>query len=72
MKLKKYEISVKPISGICKSPSMWGYNSERNEICPLIYFRKPKWISQKSFKKIINNIRLDLPKDTILEKGEIK
>jgi len=68
MKLKAYEINIKPISGICKQPSMFGHNAENNSISPIIYFQKPKWMAQESFELIIENLRLDIPLNTEIKR----
>ena len=64
MKLKTYEINRKPIQGICKQPSMWGTCADNNGIYPLIYFQKPKWMDEESFKLIVSSITLNLPYGT--------
>jgi len=69
MKLKAYEINIKPISGICKQPSMFGHNAENNSISPIIYFQKPKWMAQESFELIVKNIRLELPYGTEIKRN---
>jgi len=64
MKLKTYEINRKPIQGICKQPSMWGTDADNNGIYPLIYFQKPKWMDEESFKLIVSSVTLNLPYGT--------
>lgn len=61
-KLEKYSKTTHPISGICKRSALWGHKGSR--IFPLIYFQKPKWISEESFTKIIESIELNLDKNT--------
>ena len=60
MKLEFYSISP-PVKGLTKSFVIW--IREESTIYPLVYLQKPKWISDKSFKKIVLSIRLDLPQD---------
>jgi len=59
--VKDYEISLEPILGFCKRPALWGYCG--NEIVPLVYFQKPKWITEESFLEIVKNIKLELRKN---------
>lgn len=58
-----YSISTKPISGICKQPALWGHEKNRASMVPLIYLQKPKWISEETFLRIVESIRLDIPRD---------
>ena len=62
MKLKSYSISIEDNRPV-KSPTLWGHDSEKNSITPLVYFRKPKCISEESFKKIVEGITLNISKD---------
>jgi len=60
--LEKYSISTEPLSGVCKSPAFWGhYKEDKSGISPLVYFKKPKWISDESFAEIVKHLSLDLP-----------
>jgi len=61
IKIDTCELSLSPITGICKSPALWGKN--RATLIPLIYFQKPKRISKESFLEIIKSIELCLPKE---------
>lgn len=62
MKLESYSISVEDNSPF-KSPTLWGNRADKNETYPLVYFRKPKWVSEESFKEIVKSITVSLPKD---------
>lgn len=59
MKAESYSIQS-PIRGICKSTGIW--ISEGNKMAPLVFFRKPKWVSDDQWLEIVNCIRIDLPK----------
>lgn len=67
MKIETYSVAS-PIKGICKSYAIWG--QEGNEMAPLAYFTKPKWISDTDFIKIINSLTLNLPQGYEI-KGEL-
>ena len=62
--INTYSISTKPLTNICKQPALWGDSCGKhgNTSVPLIYFQKPKWISEESFLKIIESIHLNLPR----------
>lgn len=66
MKLKSYSISIED-NGPVKSPTLWGNHADKNETYPLVYFRKPKWISEESFKEIVKTITVSLSKDLEIE-----
>lgn len=68
MKISKFEICIDGIKNICKQPSLWGADEDTHELRPLVYFQKPKWIDEDSFKEIISSIRLHLPKDFRVKK----
>ena len=61
MKFDSYTIETKGIKNICKSPSAWGKRKGTNGYFPLVYFLKPKWMSNADFKQIIACIRMDFP-----------
>ena len=61
--LEKYSVSTVPISGVCKSPTFWGhYKENKSLVTLLVYLKKPKWISKKSFDEIVEHLFLNLPK----------
>lgn len=63
-KVKAYSLNKEPIAGICKRPSLWAHFSDVNSIAPLMYLLRPKWIkSDAVWDKILDSIRLELPKD---------
>jgi len=64
MLLRTIELNTTPITGICKQPSMWGHDIEKKGIYPLIYFQKPKWMDEESFKLIVSSVTLNLPYGT--------
>ena len=48
------------ISGsIRKSVVVWGH--EQATAYPIMYIRKPKWMSQESFDNMIDKVRISLP-----------
>jgi hypothetical protein len=48
---------VSPIQGICKSWGLWERNKD-NSISPILYFHKPKNISQERYEKIIKSLQI--------------
>lgn len=66
IKIEKYSVSLNQFTGVCKSPALWGHRKDSNGIVPLIYFRKPKWVSDESFREIVKEIRLVMPKDFLV------
>ena len=62
MKIESYSISIEN-NGHVKSPTLWVQRKDKNAIYPLIYFRKPKWVDEDDFKKVLENIKLHLPQD---------
>jgi len=68
-------ISTTPVKGICKSPALWGNCNKNNSmIFPLIYFRKPKWLDDESFSKIVESMEIVFPENIneILATGDKK
>lgn len=64
--LKSYSISDKGTLGV-KSHAIFGFYKP-NIIAPLVYLRKPKWVSDKDFERIVSSLKLEL---VIMEsKGE--
>lgn len=45
--------------GYTKSPAIWG-NYKPNTIAPLVYLKKPKWVSDDDFDKILDALKLEL------------
>ena len=68
MKLESYSIDKEGVKGICKSPAIWGNNMNTNEVYPLVYLGKPKWMTDEAFNKVLDGLRLDLPQFTYLER----
>jgi len=63
MQLENYDIAIKGLKGICKSPSIWGSVKGKNELVPLIYFQKPKWMDEDDFYEIVRSVKLRIPKE---------
>ena len=42
-----------------KSGGIYG-NYKPNVIAPLVYFKKPKWVNQEDFERIVNSIKIEL------------
>jgi hypothetical protein len=58
---KTIEYSIEqPIKGICKSWGLWA-RKHPNSISPVIYFHKPKMISDDAWVRIMENMKLGLP-----------
>lgn len=69
-KVKSYQIEIKGIDNICKSPSLWMTFETKtgSSFSPVVYFKKPKWISEESFINIVKSIEINLPKNTIIRR----
>ena len=61
MKFDSYSISRNGLEGICKSPVIWGHRE--SSMMPLVYLRKPKWMTEEDFYKVVDNLTIHLPKD---------
>jgi hypothetical protein len=61
MKIQSYTIQTNSMPPMCKSPSAWGRIKNKNEAVPLVFFKKPAWISEKDFQMIISSIQLYIP-----------
>jgi hypothetical protein len=59
MKLIAYQL-MKPF--VTKSWGIWGLY-EPNILKPIIYFKKPKMVSDDKWLEIMENIKIILPKD---------
>jgi hypothetical protein len=58
---KTIEYSLEhPIKGICKSWGIWA-RKHPNIISPVIYFHKPKTISDEAWVRVMENIKFVLP-----------
>jgi hypothetical protein len=66
MKLKSYEINKTGFKGICKMPGIWALSLDLPALYPLVYFKKPKWMDEATFMKVIEAIRFDWPVDSEL------
>ena len=51
------DLNKEKIFGIT-SAILWGHIKDKNSITPLIYFRKPKHISQEDFEDMISKINV--------------
>jgi len=69
LKFDSYTIETQGHKNICKSPSAWGKRKGTNQYIPLVYFRKPKWMSEEDFREIIGCIRMDFPAGKEFEEG---
>ena len=45
----------KPIKGICKSHAIWR-RGKLNSISPMVYLRKPKYVSEDEFNNFISKL----------------
>lgn len=66
MKLRSYEINKTGIKGVCKLPGIWGHAAHRNMMFPIVYFKKPGWMSDETFTKVLDSICFVWPMDTEL------
>ena len=64
MKIKSYSIEKEGLKGYRKRPMLL-LNNEEGCSFPAIYFQKPKHVPDKLFKKLINCIKLNAPKDLL-------
>ena len=46
-----------PLPPTTKSPALYAHNREGNYAWPLVYFRKPRNVSQEDFDDAVENIR---------------
>ena len=58
-KIRSYSVEHDGVPNLYKSSAIVG-NFEPNISAPLVYLRKPNWISDEQFKKIVSAIRLDI------------
>lgn len=65
-KLIKFTKTVGPIDGLIKSPAIWGEN-DKGESTPVVYFRKPKWLPQEKFDRLMSELSISLPCDFCIE-----
>jgi hypothetical protein len=50
----------------CEVSNHWGHAKEKNCIFPVAYLRKPKWMDEESWKKVVDCIELKMPNETFL------
>lgn len=60
LRLDAYSVSQYPVARVCKSSCIWGHSG--NTSLPLVYLRKPQWLSDESFHEIVSFIKLELPR----------
>jgi len=61
MSKETIEYSIeRPIKGLIRSWALWA-KRKPNIIVPVIYFRKPKSISDDAWVRIMENMKLGLP-----------
>lgn len=66
MKIEKYQITTGQGQGeFERTRAIWGVCG--NVISPLIYFRKPKWMSEKAFLQILAHLELKMPQTIEIE-----
>lgn len=63
--VSEWSKSRKGIEGRIKSPIIWGHAKEKNCIFPLAYLRKPKYMNNDSWMKVVDSIRLNMPETFI-------
>ena len=51
-----------PVPGVCKSHVLLRKSGE-NEWTPVLYFRKPKHVSQEDYERLMHRIRISIPKE---------
>jgi hypothetical protein len=56
--LDSYSV-CKPVKGVCKSYAIWG--NRRSMSFPLVYLRRPKHISDRDWRAVVDAVRLELP-----------
>lgn len=60
--IKAYSISLNGLDGRVKSPIVWGHWG--SVIAPIAYIRKPKWLSESDFKKVVESLELRIELET--------
>lgn len=66
--IDSYSVAKSGLKGRVKSPILYGHDKNQSVIFPLAYIKKPKWIKQKDFEKILDSIQLNLKKGEKIEK----
>jgi hypothetical protein len=61
VKIAKYSIQTKSMKPLCVSPSVWGTVQKTNEMVPLMFFKKPKWMHQDDFIELVKTVQLYIP-----------
>jgi len=62
-----YSVSAEATHGVCKQSAVWA-SEGRGGWYPLFFLQRPKWIkSDSAWKKIVESVRMDLPKDMEIE-----
>jgi hypothetical protein len=61
MEIENYFITIKEMRPLCKSPSAWGNVKGQNMQVPLMFFKKPKWMSEKDFHMLVKSIQFYIP-----------
>jgi hypothetical protein len=64
--MSEWSKSPNGLEGRVKSPIIWGHAKEKNCIFPVAYLRKPKWMDEESWKKVVDCIELKMPNETFL------
>ncbi len=67
MKIDKYSIAKNGLPPYRKSPIIFGHAMGTNQSYPLAYLRKPRWMKDDSWDKILDAIELNITKDLELE-----
>ncbi len=59
--ISEWSKSPDGLEGRVKSPIIWGHAKEKSCIFPIAYLRKPKWMDDESWMKVVNCIELNMP-----------
>ncbi len=62
--LMSYSVSPDGLKNHIKSPILWGnfIKDDRSAVClPLAYLRKPKWMSDEDWGKVVSGVNLHMP-----------
>lgn len=68
--IKAYSISLNGLDGRVKSPIVWGHWG--SVIAPIAYIRKPKWLSESDFKKVVESLELRIELETPNQEEEME
>ena len=55
--------TLNSVEGVCKQAALWVHDKDTNTDYPLVYFQKPKWISEVGWCKLLSHLDITLPEN---------